>query len=55
MEIRDMYGAELMKCYRDNPCFSCTDFLGTQFQGQQIGLMKKECCDGDVSVLELAA
>ncbi|KAF1768525.1 hypothetical protein GCK72_000337 [Caenorhabditis remanei] len=51
MEIRDMYGAELMKCYRDNPCFSCTDFLGTQFQGQQIGLMKKECCDGDFKLL----
>ncbi|CAO4363377.1 unnamed protein product [Caenorhabditis nigoni] len=51
MDIRDVFGAELMRCYRDNPCFSCTDYLGTQFQGQQIGLMKRECCDGHFNLL----
>ncbi|EGT41263.1 hypothetical protein CAEBREN_28236 [Caenorhabditis brenneri] len=51
MEIRDLFGAELMKCYRDNPCFSCTDYLGTQFQGQQIGLMKRECCSENFQLL----
>lgn len=51
MEIRDVFGAELMKCYRDNPCFSCTDYLGTQFQGQQIGLMKRECCNDSFQLL----
>ncbi|CAI2294042.1 unnamed protein product [Caenorhabditis sp. 36 PRJEB53466] len=47
MEMRDVFGAPFMSAHRKKPCCGCTDYLGTEFKGGQIGLMKRECCDGN--------
>ncbi|CAI2350986.1 unnamed protein product [Caenorhabditis sp. 36 PRJEB53466] len=46
MEIRDVYGAPLMNVQRDNTCCSCSDSVVARFNGHQIGMIQKECCDG---------
>ncbi|CCD72718.1 Phospholipid scramblase [Caenorhabditis elegans] len=45
MQIMDTHGAQVMTCFRGRPCCSTDDFLSTQFLDQQIGMMKKECCN----------
>lgn len=49
MEMRDVFGAPFMNAHRKQPCCDCTDYLGTEFMGGQIGLMKRDCCEGNVS------
>ncbi|CAB04311.2 Phospholipid scramblase [Caenorhabditis elegans] len=45
MQCMDIFGAPVMNCFRSRPCCSCDDFLATEFLGQRIGMMKRECCD----------